>query len=163
MLLEVLFRWMHILAAITAVGGTIFMRIALLPSQSVLSEESSEALREALRSHWAKVVHGCVLFLLVSGLFNIVTMFGKYDLKGLYHPLFGVKFLLAVAIFGIASILVGRSPLAVRMRKNARFWLSVNMALAITLVCISGVLKVLPHVPKAETPASSASDVGELP
>ena len=163
MLLEVLFRWMHILAAITAVGGTIFMRVALLPSQSVLSEESSEALREALRSHWAKVVHGCVLFLLVSGIFNIATIVNKYDVKGPYHPLFGVKFLLALAIFGIASVLVGRSPLAVRMRRNARFWLSVNMALAITLVCISVVLKVLPHVPKVETSEPAVSYVGELP
>ena len=39
-ILGILFRWMHILAAIAAVGGTFFIRLALLPSLAELPDET---------------------------------------------------------------------------------------------------------------------------
>lgn len=146
--LALLFRWLHILAAITAVGGAAFARFALLPAMATLGEEQRAALLEAIRIRWSKIVAGAIAFLLISGGFNIVRGEQLYALGKAYHMLFGIKFLLAILIFGLASMLAGRGRAAIKLRKNARFWLSVNLLMAVLLVCISGVLKDLPHTPR---------------
>jgi uncharacterized membrane protein len=146
--LAVVLRWMHILAAITAVGGTIFSRVALLPAAGTLADEPRRALLEGVRSRWSKYIAAAILFLLVSGLWNFMQMERAYKLGALYHALFGIKFLLAFVIFFLASVLNGRSALAQKLRANVRFWLTLNMTLAILVVCISGVLRGLPHPPK---------------
>lgn len=142
----ILFRWLHVLSAITAVGGTIFMRMALVPSVAVLTAEQHKALHEQVRSRWVKFVMAAILFLIVSGLYNFLAKFRTIDREyiGLYHGLFSVKFTLALVIFFLASALMGRSPVFAKIRQNARLWLSVNMALAILVVCISGVLRFIP-------------------
>ncbi|HET6881947.1 MAG TPA: hypothetical protein VFI31_17405 [Pirellulales bacterium] len=157
--LAILFRWMHILAAITAVGGTIFMRMALVPSVPVLSEEQRKLLHEQIRSRWVKFVMGAILFLLLSGFYNFFRRINAgldADYKRLYNMFFGIKFLLALVIFFVASALTGRAAALERFRKNARFWLSVNVFLAVAVVCISGVLR---FVPSANPSAGSQQSV----
>ena len=146
--LGIVFRWMHILAAIAAVGGTIFIRLALLPAVSVLPDESRKTLHEAVRSRWSKVVMATITFLIASGLYNLVVTIQRYELPSYYVPLFAVKLVLAFVIFFVASALVGRSPALEKIRRNARFWLTLNLTLAILLVCISGVLRMANKVEK---------------
>ncbi|HUY35560.1 MAG TPA: hypothetical protein VMV69_22645 [Pirellulales bacterium] len=159
--LGILSRWMHILAAITAVGGTIFVRVALLPSLAVLADDQRKALHEQVRSRWIKFVMGAIAFLLVSGLYNFFARINSgipRPYAGLYHALFGMKFLLALVIFFVASALVGRSPALATMRRNAKFWLTLNMVLAIVVVCISGVLRFVPSNAKpAVQPAAAVA------
>ena len=144
-LLGLLFRWLHILPAIAAVGGTMFMRFALLPSVQGLPDETRRGLHEAVRSRWAKVVMASIALLLLSGLYNIAIIESQKkvpeDEQGMYRALFGIKFLLALVIFFIASALVGRSQAFDKIRQNARFWLTLNLVLAVILVCISGALR----------------------
>jgi uncharacterized membrane protein len=142
-------RWAHILAAITAVGGTIFMRTALLPTVSALPEAERKTLHEGVRSRWVKFVMLAILFLLASGIYNIIMKEKQLKTveagaKSLYHILFGIKFLLAFVIFFVASALTGRSAAFAAIRQNARFCLTLNMILAIIVVCISGVLRAIP-------------------
>ena len=146
----VLFRWMHILAAITAVGGAIFMRMALLPAAASLPETERKQLEEQVRSRWVKWIMAAILFLLVSGFYNFLTTNARYKLPPLYQGLFGVKFLLALAIFFLASVLSGRSAAGQRFRRNARTWLTLNVVLAVALVCISGVMKTMHHGPEKD-------------
>ncbi|MBX3411716.1 MAG: hypothetical protein KF708_03270 [Pirellulales bacterium] len=157
-ILGIVFRWMHILAAITAVGGTIFMRTALLPSLAVMSEEQRKALTEAVRSRWLMPVMLSLGFLLVSGLYNIAMLEIKYKLSDIpyYHPLFGIKFLLALMIMYIAAALVGRGKSTEKIRANSRFWLNLNMWLAIVLVMISGVLRMADKPLKGPKPTEPA-------
>jgi putative copper export protein len=145
------FRWMHVLAAIAAVGGMIFLRFALMPSVSVLSDDARKTLHEAVRSRWSRVVMAAIALLLVSGLYNIVVTAQRYELAAYYMPLFAVKFLLSLGIFFISSALVGRAPAFDPIRRNARFWLTLNLVLAIALVCIAGVLRVAPKTAKPAT------------
>lgn len=148
LVLSILFRWMHILAAITAVGGTFFMRWALLPTVAELRPAEQERVHSGIRARWAIPVHASIGFLLLSGFYNFVFVsLPRHPGDGLYHGLFGVKFLLALAIFFIATMLVGRSPAAERFRQNRRLWLSTNVWLAIAVVCISGVMRSLPAKP----------------
>lgn len=152
-LLNLLARWAHILAAIVAVGGTFFARFVLLPSQGVLSDADREALHDAMRRRWSKIVAASIAFLLISGLYNIAVIEAKTTAPmdyGWYRPLFGVKFLLAIIIFGIASLLSGRTEAAQRMRQRARFWMNVNIVLAVLVVCISGILRTADKNPKPD-------------
>ena len=135
---------MHILAAMTVVGGTFFVRLALVPAAQELPSTEHEKLRHTIRAKWAKWVHLSIAFLLISGVYNLlfVILPHKAELPGYYHPVFGIKFLLALGIFFIGSMLMGRSAASERMRKNQTFWLTINSVLVVVLVCLSGVLKV---------------------
>jgi putative copper export protein len=110
-----------------------------------------------MRARWSKIVATCIGFLLLSGLYNIYVI-ETHTLApknyAWYHPLFGVKFLLAFAIFGIASLLSGKTPAADKLRQNARFWMNLNIVLAVLVVCISGFLRTAEKTPKiADQPA----------
>ena len=147
--IAIISRWAHILAAITAVGGTIFMRMALVPSVGVLPDDERKKLHEGVRSRWVKFVMAAILFLLASGIYNLIMKEKQLKTaadgaKSLYHTLFGVKFLLAFVIFFLASALTGRSPAFANIRQKARFWLTLNLVLAIIVVCVSGMLRAIP-------------------
>ncbi len=158
-------RWAHILAAITAVGGTIFIRYALLPSLATLPDDQRQRLHEALRARWSKAVMISIVLLLASGLYNFITINASLrdggaavqGIKPMYHALFGVKFLLGLGIFFIASALVGRSAAFERVRANARLWATVNIALAVVLICLSGFMRLSrDRAAIPETPRQSA-------
>jgi uncharacterized membrane protein len=158
--LGILFRWLHIVPAIVAVGGTIFMRMALVPAAAGLPDAARPAFHEAVRSHWARWVHAAILFLLVSGFYNFFTLNARYKLPlPAYHILFSVKLLLALAIFAIASLLSGRTAVAQRMRQNAPTWLNLNIALAVLLICISGVMRSITMSSPLKSGAPAAAPV----
>ena len=148
--LDLVLRWAHILPAMALLGGALFMRLALHPAAETLPAEQAATLKGAARARWRHVVRLSILLLLISGLTNFVLTVQRYEVeKPLYHMVFGIKFLLALGIFFLAEMLNGRSELAEKFRARSAFWLNVLLALAITLVCLSGVLKLSPHTPKA--------------
>ncbi len=136
-------RWLHIMAAATAVGGTIFALLVVLPAAGVLTPEAREAFHSAARRRWSKIVMAAIAVLLISGLYNFLTIKHNYKLvlPRWYDPVFGIKFLLAFALFTLASLLVGRTALAQRLRMNASRWLWTNLLLAAAIIAISGVLR----------------------
>jgi uncharacterized membrane protein len=142
-------RWLHILAAITAVGGTIFARCVVVPTLDELPADSRAALHAALRRRWSGIVAVAIGFLILSGLYNIGIASVHFQLPRWYMPLFVVKFLLAFGIFAIASLLAGTTPAAEQMRRRLRLWLNLNIALAVAVVGISGVLRLAEKVPKS--------------
>jgi uncharacterized membrane protein len=158
--LALVLRLLHILAVITAVGGMIFIRFALLPALDGLGDEQRRSLHEQIRARWSRLIQISILFLLVSGLIN----FGMFIVAARdwpdawrttynrsYQMLFGIKFILALAIFALSSILTGRSAGTQKIRDNPRFWLNLNLTMALVVVIISGVMR-LTHVgPTAPT------------
>jgi uncharacterized membrane protein len=142
------FRWLHILAAITAVGGAVFARLVVFPALDPLPAEQRGALHAAMRARWSKIVAAAIAVLLVSGLYNFIVLVSDYQLPRWYHAVFGIKFLAALVIFAVASLLAGNSPAGEALRKNPRAWLNLNIALAVLVVCLSGVLRTAERVPK---------------
>lgn len=147
---QLLSRWLHITAAVTAAGGAMFMKFALHPAVQTLPETVRGEVREAVRSRWAKIVMASITVLLITGLYNFVVILKTYELpKGTYHAIFGVKFLLAMAIFFLASVLVGRSEMAKKVRADAGKWLTALVAMILLLLLSSTTLRVLrDHAPK---------------
>lgn len=142
-MLALAFRWAHILAAITGLGGAIFIRYALTPVLATLPDDQRRSLHEAIRSRWAKFVHLSIGLLLITGLYNFMVVIGPSNVPKIYHMIFGIKFLLALGVFFTASILVGRSGAAQKARQNPRMWLLLNISLAVSIVCLSGYLRML--------------------
>ena len=59
------------------------------------------------------------------------------------HALFGVKFLLAMAVFYFASGLVGRGQGTQWIRNDRAKWLTVTIGLAVAIVLLSGWMRQL--------------------
>ncbi|HEY1066942.1 MAG TPA: hypothetical protein VGE52_12555, partial [Pirellulales bacterium] len=127
-----LFRWAHVLSAVLLVGGAFFMRFVLIPAGETLPDETHQTFRGEIRKRWAPWVHGAVGVLLIAGLVNFYLKIVGYQLRGTnYHMLMGIKILLGLFVMTVASMLVGRSSLGQRLQKNAKFWLNLNIALAV--------------------------------
>lgn len=144
-LISIVSRWVHILAAITAVGGTIFMRQVLLPSASSLPDDQHDALREHIRARWSMLLHTCIALLLVTGFYNFyVNGILAKPPPGPYHGIFFLKFLLAIVVFFLAIALTGRSDAFASLRAQRGKWLGVVIVLAIVIVLCSSVLRYVP-------------------
>jgi hypothetical protein len=151
-------RWLHIGAAIVAIGGAFFMRVALMPAaNSTLDDATHAKLREALRKRWFIVVQTCIAILLVTGGINFVMLALPPKIEPMpYHAIFGVKFLAALGVFFIASVLVGRGEGMAKMRANRARWLTVLLVLAAVIVILSGVLNRLRWNAPSRSRASAA-------
>lgn len=116
-------RMAHILAAVLAAGGTLFQWWALSPAAAETLEEATlRSLRERVAARWRGVVFACIGLLLVSGLINFVVYkipeFDEASNKGLYHGLFGLKFLLSLGAFTISTFLIMGGPRGERARQR---------------------------------------------
>lgn len=149
-LLDLVLRWGHILSAIFLMGGTFFMRVALVPAMAELPEKERDELADRVRGPWGMVVMTSIAVLLVSGMINIALIMSRntFAVPAYYHSLLTVKLLMALAIFYIASMLTGRSEAAAAWRQNLTFWLNVNLTLAITIVLIAGAMRFAGRTPK---------------
>lgn len=159
-------RWFHLVAAMAAVGGTIFMRFALVPSVSVLTDDERKSLHEQVHSRWAKLVAASVAFLLISGLVNFVMFLSesktapwdqwRQTYNSLYQFVFGAKFALAMVVFFIASALAGRGEATKKFRQDAKWWMTVNLILALIVVVLSNVLRFTHVGPTLAKPAATS-------
>lgn len=159
-------RYLHIFGAIALMGGTIFMRLALLPTLKSLDSSVREPVHAGVRARWKMVVRLAAVMLLASGIANL-GLAARYDYHvpfGLsYSMLGGIKLVLAIPIFLLAELLLGKSELAKKVQANAATVLNINLALAVILVLIGGLLKfgarpeLKEKYKRTEVPPASAS------
>lgn len=138
-LIAVLSRWAHVGTAIVLLGGAVFQRFVLLPAARALSDADQLQLRERILMRWKKFVMWGITLLLATGFYNYLSV--KHEPR--YHMLMGIKILLALGVFFVASALTGRSAGLAGIRQNPSRWLGVLIALAAAVVAIAGYLKVV--------------------
>lgn len=152
--IDLLLRWLHILSAITLAGGVLFWRFAWLDAAGSLSEATRVEVAAAVRSRWSKLVMATSGILLVTGLANFMLIVQRFEFDksafpgDKYHMLFGIKFLLSLAVFMLSALLAGRTGTAEKLRRNERLWLNLNVLLAIAVVCLGGFLRAAGRQPK---------------
>jgi uncharacterized membrane protein len=145
--LAIVLRVLHILPAVVAGGATIFAKFALIPALQTLPEAERLRFKEVIDRRWRVVVMACIGLLLASGVANFfLYQADAHRGQVLYQALFGVKFLLAMAVFFLASVLSGRAEAFAAMRARAGFWAGVTATLVALIVLISGILRSIPHV-----------------
>ncbi|MDH3283353.1 MAG: hypothetical protein OEQ13_01325 [Acidobacteriota bacterium] len=144
--IRLLFRWLHVVTAVVAVGGLVFLRFVLLPAvQEALTPEQHAALRERLMRRWRIVVFASIAVLFVSGMYNFMAVsINKGRELPAYHMLFGIKFLAALGVFFLASIMAGRSAAFEPLRRRGGLWLGVTAALGVLVILLGGILHNLP-------------------
>jgi uncharacterized membrane protein len=118
-LIGLLSRWVHVVSAVTLMGGVLFAR------QVLRSAAESE-----LITRYAQVLQVAIVGLLVSGLYNLLSKAGVP--KG-YHMIFGIKFLLALHVFAM-GFLVARAGVdaAKRQRQLTGMVISGGLILALS-------------------------------
>lgn len=105
---DILIRWIHIAAAAFVVGGFVYARFVVLPAMDGLSSEERSAMVGRIAARLKNLALTAIVLLLVSGSYNFFKVVqGGVDTA--YHMAFGIKFLLALHIFGMLFVL-GRPP-----------------------------------------------------
>jgi uncharacterized membrane protein len=141
-------RWVHILSAALALGVPLYVHLVLRPALATLDDDNRARLHEAMAKRWRMIVHVLIVFFLATGLYNFLGVarwrsFAADD-KRLYHMLFGIKVVIALAMFTISSGLAGRSAAFAFMRNNTPLWLMILILLGLGIVGVSGVMRFLP-------------------
>jgi hypothetical protein len=142
LIVDLISRWVHVGTAIVLLGGTAFQWLVLRPAASQLPDAEHERLRELVMAKWRKIVGMGIGLLVLTGFYNYLGASNPSDVWKLYHPLVGMKILLAFAVFFLASALTGRSAAFAGIRKNSGTWIAVMLLLGTIIVAISGYLKV---------------------
>jgi uncharacterized membrane protein len=95
-------RWVHISSMATLIGGILYARFVMAPSEATLPSEARTTLDESAAAHFRPIVFLAIAGLLLSGTFNFLTKPGH---SALYHALFGIKILLALHVFSVAILI----------------------------------------------------------
>jgi len=150
-------RFLHIFSVIVLVGGSFFLRFIALPAVNSLPPDQQDPLRERLFKRWKLFVHSGLLFLILSGIYNVFLAMQLHRRDFTYHGLLGLKLLMAIGVIFIAIALTAKGEWSANLRKRSRLWLTLNLLLAIGVVAISGYLKVRGVPDSSPPPAAETS------
>src|ERR1041385_6995904 len=91
-------QWLHVLAAVLAVGGVFFMRFILCPALKKLPAEQEGAKKQIFQSvarGFKIVIHSSIGVLLLTGLYRFIHTLDQTKGWREYQMLFGIKLLFA--------------------------------------------------------------------
>lgn len=140
--LPVLMRFIHILSAMTLLGGALAWRFGALPSLAALAPETRTKVENAFAAAWRPAVIAGVFGILLSGSYNFMAKMQAAKAAGgalppAYHAVFGVKFLLALHVFA-AVLLATKQNNPKRERQLTGVVIS-----GVVILILSAVLKVV--------------------
>ncbi|HLH20783.1 MAG TPA: hypothetical protein VKX45_26390 [Bryobacteraceae bacterium] len=111
--LFVVMRWLHLSSMATLVGGMLYGRLVMAPSEQALAPDARESFDSRAAATYRSLVVAAIAGLVVSGTFNLLTSPGH---SPLYHALLGLKLLLALHVFAVALLITKpKNPRRTRM------------------------------------------------
>ncbi len=143
---RVAIRWLHLVAAVAWIGGSLFYLAALGPAAKALNVD----VRSAIDRRFRDLVQLCILILLVTG---AIETFDRLQLEPgpAYAITLGIKVALAIWMFVVAQDLANRArrriierrlgAAAAQPRGGVPSWLILALGFAVLL--LSDVLKVI--------------------
>ena len=141
--LDVFSRWLHILGAVVLVGGPLVWLLTLRTKAQPVGEAAPVDPADAsLAAALKPAVHGAVLVVLLTGVWNLYSKWGT--LTPAYGLTVLVKMVLGLGLMFLASVLVGRSAAFAPIRANVRPWLTGAVALGVVVVLLACILTHLP-------------------
>lgn len=142
-------RVLHVLSSIILLGGIFYLLAVVAPRVVAAGTHGdADAWFGGNRAAWAKWVGITTALLLVTGLFNFISIVKANEIARSYHMLGGMKILVALVIFFLAAILAGKTTLAESFREQMPKWLQLTMFVGIVIVIIGSVMRSYPREPK---------------
>lgn len=138
--MTVLIQWIHLVAAVTAVGGMAFMLFILMPSMRVLNDEQRAELSKAISGRFRWVSWGAIIILIATGIFNIRVRAWEAP-WGTYWSVLTLKIFLALVVFTISLLLTLPIPGLESFRAQRQRWLSIALGIAVAVILISAYLR----------------------
>ena len=141
--MHIAMQWLHLLSAILAVGGTVFLRFVLLPAAQSLDEVQRQMLTAAVLRRFRPVLWGSIIVLFLTGLYNVGTVAIRGGLASApdYLHILVTKIFLAFVIFGFAFLLTVPGEIFSGMKTRRKQWLAVNAVLGVIVVLLSAYLR----------------------
>src|SRR5215813_8984615 len=100
--LEILSQWLHLMSAVTLIGGLLYARVAGAPPESM--------------ERWRPFAFTAMGALVLTGLYNLLTHLHGHSRA--YHMALGIKLLLALHVFSVVTLLA--TPPGVNPARDAR-------------------------------------------
>jgi uncharacterized membrane protein len=161
--LDIVLRWAHLIGAILLVGGIAYQWLVVGKGNIPTTADPAAAANNPQRRRWSIVVMAAITLLLVSGLINAALVSIRFELGPLYNSLLGVKLILGLIVFFLASVLSGRSALAQRLRASPKPWLMWLAVLSLVVVMLGSVMKNLEHAEKQRSGQSETVESSSIP
>lgn len=140
------FHGIHLLAMVAAIGGTLVLRFVVFPK--IPDDEQGAVIRAAILGRWRNLVWALIGLILVTGLANTHTAYKRVGPHLIYWMLFAVKFVLAIAVFGIALLLTLPGEGFKKFKEQRGKWMHVIVALGALVIFLSAYLRMnFPVVP----------------
>ncbi len=137
-ILDILMRYLHVVAACLAVGGAFFIRFLLPVGTRDLDAENKDFVLLRSRRAFKMVVHPAMLAFIVSGVYNSIRLFPQYKANPpMLHSLWGTHILIALVIFAVSIVLLK----GVEPPRNHRTWMKVNVVLMLVAILVASSLK----------------------
>jgi len=137
-ILDILLRFIHIVSAVVAVGGAVFLLVALPAGLRLVDESRRDEVLLKVRRAFKLTVHPAILGLLVSGAYNTVRLWPTYKLNtARMHGLWGPHLILGLVVIAVSIwLLAGKT-----LRTNHRTWLKVNVGLMMLVILLASALR----------------------
>jgi uncharacterized membrane protein len=144
--LVVISRYLHVVAAILAVGGSFFMRVVLPLGLAQADAASRDAVFLRCRRVFKMIFHSCTLLFLLTGTFNTWVNWNDYKLnRPLMHGLWGPHLLLGLIAIVIAFVSLAPKQPPTRHRAMATLTLVLLFS---AILCASTLKYVRDHAVK---------------
>jgi uncharacterized membrane protein len=140
-IVNLLMRWLHIFSVITAVGATVFLRLALFPALAAVADETRKAVIQSLSSRLRVLIHASIGGILLSGFYN-TRLLSKTGVPP-YGVVYTVKMAVSLTVFVIAILITSGKPRYSGFQANWERWLGLNLTLAVIIVALSAWLRYL--------------------
>ena len=102
-ILTAVMRWVHLVSMATLVGGILYARFVMVPSEALLASDARAGLDDRAAMRYRPFVFAAITGLVISGLYNYMIKPGH---SVFFHALFGIKILLALHVFSVAILIV---------------------------------------------------------
>jgi uncharacterized membrane protein len=149
-------RWVHVVCAGLLIGGTFFIAFLMPGRRSETEASATDDPGGFLRTRRAFKIttHACILFLLLSGIYNAYGNWQAYKLNPAFsHSLFGSHLLLALIVFTLLLVLFARR----QPRTSERGWLRLTVLLLFLTALIASSLKYVRDHAHAQSGASTTT------
>jgi uncharacterized membrane protein len=104
--LDILMRFLHIISAVTLIGGALAWRFGALPAIEPLAGDTKAKVGNAIAASLRPIVLTAMALLLLSGIYQYMMVANKTPA---WNAVIGVKFLGVLHIFAVGFLVTGQN------------------------------------------------------